>query len=1194
MASAGNSTKTVAVKLSVLPEDAIKGIQHARKELELLEKRQAALEKAGLKNSDVWIKNAAEIRNLNQVIKANQNVLNDAINQQKQNGDSLNALRAQLAALLKQYDDLSKAERESAQGVDMLNHIKELTEEVKGLEEGTKRFGRSTGSYGEAINAAINGTLPLKTAMKSIREELTLLEIKYSESAGLIQGQQQAIDQIAATEGKESQAYRDAVSEMDNLIQKRNEMKSQIDDMTKKAGELYDAIGNVNKSIKSAGTGYAPLVAAKQSADLLVNSYTALHGTMVALGIEDENLIEIYSKLQIVQQGLNAVTQIYSLLQKQSVLRQQLSVLWTTLTTKSLGSLIAAKRKDAAASVAATAGTSALAAGEGVATATSWTLVGALKAVSAAIMSIPVIGWILAAIAALGTLIGLVIAANREEDLGGKIANEILATERERLNTLEDIARQEKQIAENIKLQAKELQALDKNTRAYRDNLKEVASYLGVSEEYIEKHPEELQKAIDAQERYNELTKQQQENEKATNEAIKNREELQNNVNDAVNSGFDSSKQLLQKMVDDGKITEDQMKRIQKVRKQLVKGKIDESTANKRISATLSEQVNAYNQLISKSQTMNNSLKQQLKAQREIVDETQTKSDNAEKVKAAASAARERRKAELNEVRKTQDLELKMVKDGLEKQIQQYRLALDREIGDLKDRLKNETSLTKKAREEINRQITLLAARQAKDEYEIRKKYNDTYIKGQLNLWKAYWRSVQDAMPEDTAQALEARLQALDIAYKESVEGLKKTMEPLNKTYIEWEEMAAKTGKERTDMLKRLGMTEEEFSRTHAGIVNKWYEQNQTFGKTLENMEKAHNKEVVKMRAQFNEEIRKTQQKTVDLSLENLNQSALNDIEVGMFRDKEVRKAKIAEDYAARRLQNAKDELKRISGLSQEEIEAIYGTDENYQLALQEAMLNVTKAEGDLNKALQDTAQALRAQKDAAVGNAIAIGQAMSDIASTMSSLFNTMAEDNEKYSDFATGMALAQIMISSAISIAQAIQAAVQAGAFTGVAAPLTIPVFIAELVGIVASGIASAVSTLRQAKQAKGSAPKFASGGLVTGGNDTTGKKDDVHIMVSRGEYVVKKKAVDTVGVEFLDKINNIDGKSTRRSGCYAAGGEVVTGIQTSMEAVEYDKMKATFAEALQEMPNPVVSVKEITNKQNRVRAKEKLSRS
>lgn len=1194
MASAGNSTKTIVVKLSVLPEDAIKGIKYARKELELLEKRQAALEKAGLKNSDIWIKNEAEIRNLNQVIKANQNVLNDAINQQKQNGDSLNALRAQLAALLKQYDDLSKAERESAQGTDMLNHIKSLTEEIKGLEEGTKRFGRSVGSYEEAINTAINGTLPLKTAMKGIKEELTRLEIKYRESAGLIQGQQQVIDQIAQTQGKESQAYKDASAEMDNLIHKREEMKSQIDDMTKKAGDLYDSIQDVNQSIQSAGADYAPLVAAKQSADLLVNSYTALHGTLVALGVEDQNLVEIYSKLQIVQQGLNSLTQIYNLLQKQSVLRQQLSVLWTNLTTKSLGSLIAAKRQDASASVAATAGTSALAAGEGVATATSWTLVGALKAVSAAIMNIPIIGWIVAAVAALGTLTGLIISANKEEDLGNKIADDIIAKDQERINNLKDIARQEKQIAENTKEQAKELSTLDKNSRAYKDNVKDIANYLGVSEEYIKKHPEELQKAIDAQEKLNELAKQMEENEKAINEAIKNREELQNGVNNAVHSGWESSNQQLKKMVDDGKINEDQMKRIQKIRKQLVKGKIDESTANERIYNTLSEQVSAYNQLISKSQTMNNSLKQQLKTQRDIVDEIQTNSDNEENAKAAASAAKERRKAELAEVRKTQDMELKMVKDGLDKQIQQYRITLDREIEDLKDRLKNENNLTKKAKEEINKQITLLTAKQVQDEYEIRKKYDDTYIKEQLNLWKAYYRSVQDAMPKDTEQALEARIGVLTLFYEASVEELKKTMKLLNNTYIEWEAMAQKSGKERTDMLERLGMTEEEFSKAHSNIVNQWYEQNQKFTTTLENMQKAHNNEVVKMRGQFNEEIRNTQQETVDIVLENFNQSALNDLEVSNFRDKEVRKAKIAEDMAARRLQLAKDEATRIANLSQEEITAIYGTDAQYQLALQKAMLNVTKAEGELKKATKDTAQALKDQKQAAVDNAYAIGQAMSDIAGTMASLFNTLAEDNEQYSDFATGMALAQIMISSAIAIAQAIQAAVQAGAFTGAAAPATIPAFIAELVTIVASGIASAVSTLKQAQQAKGSAPKFATGGLITEGHDTTGKKDNVHIMASKGEYVVKKKAVDTVGVEFLDKINNIDRTSISRSGYYAAGGEVTTGIQTSIEAVEYDKMKATFVEALKEIPNPVVSVKEITTKQKRVAVKEKLARS
>lgn len=1188
MASAGNSTKMIAVKLSVLPEDAIKGIQYARKELELLEKRQAALEKAGLKNSDIWIKNEAEIKNLNQVIRANQNVLNDAINQQKQNGDSLNAFRAQLAALLRQYDDLSKAERESAKGTDMLNHIKELTEEIKGLEEETKRFGRSVGSYEEAINAAINGTMPLKTAMRSIKEELTQLEIKYRESAGLIQGQQQAIDQIAQTQGKESQAYKDAVSEMENLIRVREEMKSQIDDMTQKAGVLYDAIEDVNTSIKSAGTDNAPLVAAQQSAELLMNSYTALHGTLVALGIEDENLIEIYAKLQIIQQGLNSVTKIYNLLQKQTVLRQQLGVLWTNLTTKSLGSLIAAKRQDATASVAATAGVSSLAAGEAVATTTSWTLVGALKAVSSAIMSIPIIGWILAAIAALGTLIGLVISANKEQDLGDKIANKILATDQERRNTLEDIARQEKQIAENIKEQAKELDSLDPKSRAYKDNVKDIADYLGVSEEYIKKHPEELQKAIDAQEKYNELTKQKEENEKAINEAIKDREELQNAVNNAINSGWESSKQQLQQMVDDGKITEDQMKRIQKIRKQLVKGKIDESTANDRIHKTLSEQVNAYNQLISKSQTMNNSLKQQLKTQRDIVDDFQTNSDNEEKAKAAASAAKERRKAELAEVRKTQDIELKMVKDGLEKQIQQYRLTLNREIEDLKDRLKNEKNLTKKAKEEINKQITLLAAKQVQDEYEIRKKYNDTYIKEQINFWKAYYKSVQDAMP-NSEQALEASILALNITYNANVTKAQEEFNDIKKQYEEFNELNSKTGNERVDMLERMGLSEEQFQTMYSNleeVMNK-------FPEFLENLAKSHNDTVNKMRNDFKEGIHKTQQEIDDLKLENTTEQQLNEIEINNFRDKEVRKAEILEEMSRRRLQAAQDEAKRISNLSQEEIIEIYGTNEQYQLALQNAMLNVTIAEGDLIQSVKNTTKAIKDQKKEVLDNAVAIAQSMADTAGAMSGLFNTLAENNEKYADFATGMALAQIMISSAIAIAKAIETGMEAGSNTGIASVVTTPMFIAQFVAIVASGIASAVSTLKQAQQVKGSAPKFATGGLITEGHDTTGKKDNVHIMVSKGEYVVNKKAVDSVGVGFLDKINNIDGTS-RRSGYYAAGGVVTTGIQTSIETVEYNKMKATFVEALQEMPNPVVSVKEITTKQKRISVKEKLARS
>lgn len=1195
MASAGQSTKSVVVKLSVLPSEAIKGIEDARKALEVYIAANKQLEAIGAKNSDRYIANEAAIKNLNSVISQNQKLLQDSINEQKQNGDSLNAMRAQLAALQKQYDDLSKTERESAKGTDMLKNIKELTDEVKEIEENTKRFQRNVGNYGEAIQAAIDGTLPMKTAMRQIKQELTELTVKFREAEGAIQGQQAVINQIAQTQGKESQAYKDAIAEMDAMIQKRDEMRQQMDDMTQRAGQLDDAIRDVNASIKNAGTDNAPLVAAKQSADLLMNSYTALHGTLVALGIEDKNLIEIYAKLQIVQKGLNAMTQIYNLLQKESVLRQQLNVLWTNLTTKSLGSLIAAKKADATASAAATAGTTTLTAGEVAATGATFTLTGALQALKTAIYNIPVIGWILAAVAALGTLIGLIVRANKEEDTGAEIKQKILDTDRERVKSLEEIHRKQQRIKDDILEQVDALAQMDKDTRQYKDNVDEIAKYLGVSKEYVEKHKDELGGVIEAQAKSLELQEQMAENDKIAADAEKDRAELIQETNDALNTSWDNSNRILDKMVSDGKITEDQMKRIQKIRKQVVKGQISSLAAENAIKGVLGEQIKGYDQLISKSNTLNSNLKQQLKDSQAIVDAVQTESDKTTKKKTSGGTdnAKERRKKELEERRKTEDLELKMVKDGLEKQLKEYRLNISRQIEDLKERLKTEKNLTAKAKEEINRQITLLSAKQITDEMNIRKKYTDENLKRQLSLYKQYYKSVADSTSNLSNENLRANLGAMKLEFDQSIRQLKESVSDINKEYVKFDEIFGKTGKEREDALKSMGMTEEEFMKRFGEVTLEWEDATETYAKTLNNMEVAYRQSVTKVVDEFNRARGVLGQDLIDTALATQWQQRLNDLEAGMFADKEVKKAQIAQEMAERRVQIAKDEQKRIASMTEETYIAEYGSAERWNLAIQKSILDVVKAEGDLQQAVKDTNAAVKDQKQKMVDSALTIADAMASTAGSLNNLFNTLAENNEKYSDFATGMAMAQILISTAVSIAQAVQAAVQAGGFTGPAAPITIPVFIAELVAIVASSIASAVSTLNQAKQAKGSAPKFATGGLITEGNDSTGKRDTVHIMASTGEYVIKKRAVDNVGVDFLDTINNLDGRSvSHKSGYYAVGGEVAAGISVAEEAISYDRMKVAFGEALEEMPNPVVSVKEITNKQKRVAVKERIA--
>lgn len=60
---------------------------------------------------------------------------------------SLKQLRAELSNATKAYDELSKAERNSAKGKEMQEHINKITNELKLAEEQTQRYYRSVGSY---------------------------------------------------------------------------------------------------------------------------------------------------------------------------------------------------------------------------------------------------------------------------------------------------------------------------------------------------------------------------------------------------------------------------------------------------------------------------------------------------------------------------------------------------------------------------------------------------------------------------------------------------------------------------------------------------------------------------------------------------------------------------------------------------------------------------------------------------------------------------------------------------------------------------------------------------------------------------------------------------------------------------------------------------------------------------------------
>lgn len=202
--------------------------------------------------------------------------------------------------------------------------------------------------------------------------------------------------------------------------------------------------------------------------------------------------------------------------------------------------------------------------------------------------------------------------------------------------------------------------------------------------------------------------------------------------------------------------------------------------------------------------------------------------------------------------------------------------------------------------------------------------------------------------------------------------------------------------------------------------------------------------------------------------------------------------------------------------------------------------------------------------------NAISIGQAMNTAIGGIQSLMNEVAGDNEEMQNYMKALALAQIAISTGVSIVQAIQGATAAGAQFGMLAPAMIPIFIAELVGIVAGSVTSAVATMKKGSNV-GSAPKFASGGYVSGAG--TGTSDNILSWLSNGESVMTAQTTKMFA-PMLSAMN------------VAGGGAPIT--QTGQN----NAMRNMWQEAFADMPAPVVSVKEISNVSKRVQIKENIS--
>ena len=246
--------------------------------------------------------------------------------------------------------------------------------------------------------------------------------------------------------------------ETDGLSKASAEQRQKFSELSQEAGKIQDAMSDTAQQVKNLSDDYLGMTAALQGVQAGVGSITAVSGALSAFGLENEKANETIKKMTSLMSILQGVQAVSKALNKDSALM-------TALRAKSEKSLNKELVKTTQAETEGTAATATFTAAEGAATTGAITLKGAVKAVGTAIKSVPVIGWILAAISAIITLISLISDANDEEERG----NDILEERKKKLADIEQAHR------DNIKAIREENNELSKHF----DHWGEESTYAG-------------------------------------------------------------------------------------------------------------------------------------------------------------------------------------------------------------------------------------------------------------------------------------------------------------------------------------------------------------------------------------------------------------------------------------------------------------------------------------------------------------------------------------------------------------------------------------------------------------------------------------------------------------------------------------------------------------------------------------------
>ena len=169
---------------------------------------------------------------------------------------SLKELRAQMSNLTKQYDELSRKEREGLKGRQLQKDINALTKEIKDAEYATQRFQRNVGNYRSALEGLRAGWVGLAAGLMLARRAFNVVAKEYqtiinfqqananlATILGVNKDQMDALRESALELGRTTEYTASQVTSLQTELAKLGFTQEQIMNMQKYVLQFATAVG---------------------------------------------------------------------------------------------------------------------------------------------------------------------------------------------------------------------------------------------------------------------------------------------------------------------------------------------------------------------------------------------------------------------------------------------------------------------------------------------------------------------------------------------------------------------------------------------------------------------------------------------------------------------------------------------------------------------------------------------------------------------------------------------------------------------------------------------------------------------------------------------------------------------------------------------------------------------------------------